>query len=198
MNKILPDKFCKNKIFIISGPSGVGKGTVVNGLLNNPHLNLRWAKSYTTRTERPSDKNEGHYIFIDENKFKILEKESEILESNFYDNKWYGSSKSEIDKALATGHNVIKEVEINGAMKYKNIYPEGILIFIKSDINDIEQRLIERGQNTPEQIEERLNTAQVELKCEKDYNYSVVNPEGHPELAIKEVENIIENELKKN
>jgi len=184
-----------NKIFIISGPSGVGKGTIVEGILKNPVLNLYWAKSYTTRPKRISDKMENHYHFCDSDAFKRLEKRGEILESNYYNGHWYGSSKSEIDNALKAGRNVLKEIEVNGAMNYKKFYPDAVMIFIKTNIKDIEKRLIHRGQNTPEQIKERLVIARRELGYESEYKYSVINPEGHPEKAIEEVENIIKKEL---
>lgn len=183
----------RGKLFIISGPSGVGKGTIVEEVIKNPSNNLYWAKSYTTRPERDSDKSEGHYIFIDKNKFKQLEKEGEILETNFYNSNWYGSSKSEIDNAIKDGKNVLKEIEVNGAMRLKKVLPGSILIFIKSPIEDIHARLISRGQNTDKEIEERLNTCKKELTFEKEYDYCITNPEGHPEKAIEEVEKIIKN-----
>lgn len=181
----------KGRLFIISGPSGVGKGTIIEDVAKNPSNNLYWAKSYTTRLERESDKSEDHYIFIDEKKFKNLEKTGEILESNYYNNSWYGSSKSEIDNALGDGKNVLKEIEVNGAMRFKKLLPEAVLIFIKAPITDIHKRLISRGQNTDAEIKERLNTCKKELAYEKEYDYCIINPEGHPEEAIEEVEKII-------
>ncbi len=184
-----------NKIFIISGPSGVGKGTIIKDLLKKPELNLCWARSYTTRPKRPSDNFEYHYIFLDEKKFKKLEKQGEILEKNFYNGNWYGSSKSEIDNVLKNNKNVLQEIEVNGAMNYRKLYPDAILIFIKADLDDIKNRLISRGQNTAEQIETRLKIARRETKHEKDYDYSVTNPENHPEKAIGKVEKIIKRKL---
>lgn len=181
----------KGKNFVISGPSGVGKGTIVEALLKNPTLNFYWAKSYTTRPPRQSDKAENHYFFVAEEKFKTLEKQGEIIESNFYNGNFYGSSKSEIDKAILQGKNILKEVEVNGGMNYKKLYPDAVLIFVKADLEDIKNRLISRGQNTTEEIEARLKTAEEELKYEKEYDFSVINPEGHPEKAIWEIEKII-------
>ena len=183
------------KLFIISGPSGVGKGTIVEGILNNPTLNLYWAKSYTTRPERISDKMESHYHFCNLDKFKRLEKQGEILEKNYFNGHWYGSSKSEIDYALKAGRNVLKEIEVNGAMNIKNYYPNAVLIFIKANLDDIKNRLIKRKQNSPEQITERLEMAKKELEYENEYRFSVINPEGQPEKAIEEVEKIIKNAI---
>ena len=188
MNK----EIIRGKLFIISGPSGVGKGTIVEKVAKNSSNNLYWAKSYTTRPERESDKSEDHYIFIDENKFKDLEKTGEILESNFFNGNWYGSSKSEIDNAISNGKNVLKEIEVNGAMLFKEFFPQSILIFIKAPIEDIHARLIHRGQNTEDEIAERLNTCRKELEYEKEYDYCIINPQGYPEKAIEKVEKIIQ------
>lgn len=184
----------QGKIYIISGPSGVGKGTIVNTLRKDPNLKLKWAKSYTTRAQRESDKNEDHYFFIDKNEFALLEKTGEILESNFYNNNWYGSSKSQIDKTLNDGNSVIKDIEVNGAMVFKKDFNNAVLIFIKCNLNDLKNRLINRGQNSDEEIEKRLSIAQRELSYEKEYDYVVINPEGHPEKAIAEIEQIIKKE----
>lgn len=181
----------KAKIFVISGPSGVGKGTIIEALRKMPELNLFCSKSYTTRAERESDFEEQKYIFIDENKFHELEKMGEIIESNFYNNHWYGSSKSEIEKALADGKNVVKDIDVNGGLFYKKTFPGAVLIFIKSDLQDIERRLRHRGQNKNDDIMARLKIAEKELAQENEYHHSVINPEGQPEKAVAEIKKII-------
>lgn len=180
-----------SKIFVISGPSGCGKGTIIEGLLKNPDLNLYWAKSYTTRPERESDKSEQKYLFVDEEKFKKLEKRGEILESNFYNGDWYGTSKSEIDKTISAGQNIIKDIDVNGGMDFKKLYPDAVLIFLITSLDNIKSRLIKRGQNTDEEIADRLVIAKKEIAMSKDYDYVVENPEGHSEKAIEEIEKII-------
>lgn len=183
------------KIIIISGPSGVGKGTIVEGLRDIPELNFYCAKSYTTRPKRESDEVENRYLFVDENEFHKLEKQGEIIESNNYNGNWYGSSKSEIDKAISQGKNILKDVDVNGAVAFKKLYPNAVLIFIKADAQDIKSRLISRGQNTKEEIENRLKIMQKEMKFEKEYDYSVVNPEGYPEKAIDYIIHIITSNI---
>lgn len=187
----------QGKLFVISGPSGVGKGTIVDALLTK-NSDLYWAKSYTTRRERQSDESENHYIFVDKDEFNRLRESGEILEANFYNGSWYGSSKSEIFKAINSGRNVVKEVEVNGGLFYKKTFPKAILIFIKADIDDIKRRLIKRRQNSKEEINDRLEIAKKEFKVETDYDYSVVNPEGHPEVAVEKLHKIVQNEIKNN
>lgn len=185
-----------SKIFVISGPSGCGKGTIVKKLLDNPDLNLYSAKSYTTRLIRPSDQDENKYLFTSVKEFKELETKGEILESNFYNENWYGASKLEIQQALKQNKNVIKDIDVNGALAFQKLFDNLVLIFIKSDLCDIESRLIHRDQNTDEEIQDRLATAVKEMKFSNQYDYIVVNPEGHPEKAVKEIEKIIRKELK--
>lgn len=185
----------KSGIFIISGPSGAGKGTITEGLLKIAALNLYWAKSYTTRRERASDKTEQKYIFVDENKFKELEKAGEIVESNFYNGHWYGTAKSEIKKALKRGQNVIKDVDVNGGKAYRKLYPKAVLIFITCPIANIKSRLEKRGQNSQAEIKERLRIAQKEMVLAEQYDYQVENPEGQPEKAIEQISQIIRSQI---
>jgi len=184
----------QNKIYIISGPSGIGKGTIEEALVKDKTLNLYWAKSYTTRAPRESDKTENKYIFTNKEKFKELEKSGEIFESNFYNDNWYGSSRLEIEKALENGQNVIKDVDVNGGKAYRQFFPDAVQIFIIASLENIKSRLVERGQNTPEEIEERLETAKKELEYQSNYDFVVENPEGHPEKAIEAVADIIKKE----
>lgn len=184
-----------NKIFIISGPSGIGKNTIIKGLRAKQELNLAVAKTYTTRNKRESDKLEQNHIFINKDEFKNLETSGEIPESNFYNNNWYGSSKSEIEVILANNRNIITDIDVNGALAYKKLFENAVLIFIESDIRDLKNRLIKRGQNSQEEIEERLKTAKKELEYKEKYDYVVENPEGYPEKAVEEIEEIIKHEI---
>lgn len=187
-----------NKIFIISGPSGIGKGTIEKMLLEKSDLDLVWAKSYTTRLQRESDKTENHYFFVDEQKFKELEVTGEILESNFYNNNWYGTSLSDLNNTLDSGKNALKEIEVNGGKFYKKKLPDSVLIFIKSDLENIKNRLTLRGQNTKQEIEDRLKITKDEIEQAKIYDYIIENPEGHPELAAQEIADIIRKEINGN
>lgn len=182
----------KGKIYIISGPSGAGKDTIIDMILKNKKLNVAKAKSYTTREPR-NESDKDRYIFIDEETFKKFEKSGEIIESNFYNDNWYGSSKSEIDKSINRGINIVNDIDVNGGVFYKKFYPEATLIFIKTSLEDIKSRLHARGENTPGEIEARIETAKKEMKFENYYDFSVINPNGHPEIAVDGVTNIISN-----
>lgn len=179
------------RIFVVSGPSGVGKGTIVKGILEYPKLNLVWAKSYTTRAPRPSDRIENHYFFVPVERFKKLQAEGEIIEAVYASGGWYGSSKKEIDEALQGGKNVVKEVEVNGGKNYRELYPGAVLIFIRAPLEQIKRQLINRKQNSGEEIMERLATARGELEQASWYDYVVENQPGHPKQAIEEVVGII-------
>lgn len=179
------------RIFVISGPAGVGKGTIVKGLIERPELKLVWAKSYTTRPPRPSDRVEHHYFFVSPDKFKELQQDGEIFESNFYNGAWYGSSKQSIQEALAASKNVVMEVEVNGGKAYRDEYPNAVLIFIKAPLEQIERQLTGRRQNTREEILERLATAKTELEAASWYDHVIENPPGKPGQAIEQIVEII-------
>jgi len=184
------------RIFVISGPAGVGKGTIVKGLMERPELNLVWAKSYTTRPPRPSDRVEHHYFFVSPDRFKELQEEGEIFESNFYNGAWYGSSKKSIQEALAASKNVVMEVEVNGGKAYREQYSNAVLIFIRAPLTQIERQLTGRRQNTREEILERLATAKTELELASWYDHVIENLPGKSEQAIDAVAVIIKGVVK--
>lgn len=188
-----PIKVNQPKIFVISGPAGVGKGTIIRALLKDQSLKVAWSKSFTTRSKRLSDAKEDHYFFVDPNQFKKLERSGEILESNFYNNHWYGSSKSDLESHLAAGRNIIKEIEVSGGLAFLKQYPDrSVLIFLTAPIEDIKKRLEARGQNTTQEIEQRLRIAKRELAVARQYYDQIVeNPQGKPVQAIERVKKIV-------
>ncbi len=179
-----------NKIYIISGPSGVGKGTLVKALVENKNLNLEWGKTATTRPQRKDDPQAAKHLYLSEKEFKEKIEAGEFVESNFFNNHYYGTLKSEIENAKT---NLIFEIDVNGGLNIKKLYPDKtVLIFITAPIKDIKKRLEDRKANTPGEIEARLKIAQKELKKAKEYDYHLENPQGHPEKAITKLEKIIE------
>jgi len=189
----------QGKIFILTGPSAVGQGTIIRELLAMPDLNLCWSKAYTTRTRRPSDEIEDNYFFVSKEEFENLTRTGEIFEWTNYDGiNCYGSSKRSTDQALNDGKNIIRDIDIIGARGYTKSYGKDrvVLIFVKAPIEIIRRRLIARGQNTPEDIEVRVNLAQKILLNEKYYDYSVENVEGKPEIAINKIARIIRKKSK--
>lgn len=198
---LLPDKL--SKLFILSGQSGVGKNTILESLIN-AHPDFHRAVTYTTRESRPGEiPGEDHY-FVYPEKFQEMINSGEFLEYAENHGQMYGTPKDQIYKALAKGKSVLMEIDVKGATQVKVAMPEAVLIFIKFDRNNIGEIIRQRIKNDPtrgniseEEIQTRIQTAQQEKEYEKYYDYSVVNPEGHPEQAIKEVENIIQKELVK-
>ena len=190
------------KLFILSGQSGVGKNTILKAVSGkNPEFHR--AVTYTTREPRPEEiPGEDHY-FVYLEKFEEMIKNGEFLEYAKTYGEMYGTPKEQIEKALENEKNVLMEIDVKGARQVKKIMPETILIFIKYEGDNIDQVIRNRikndpsrGQTTEEEIQTRIATARKEAEYEKEYDYSVVNPEGRPEEAIEEAERIIQNELK--
>lgn len=186
----------RHKIFIISGVSGSGKGTVINGVLESGQFDLKRGMNVTTRDPKPRDKDEPHFIYVSKDEFKKMIKNGEIIEYNFYDNNYYGTDKISLKKSIV-GHNVLMEADVNGALKIKQKIEGVVLIFIKVDLKQLGKRIRKRGQNSEEEIRRRLKTALVENRKAKAYDYQIENPEGHPEAAINKVLGIIKKELQR-
>ena len=163
------------KTFIISGPSGVGKSTVLRELLRDRD-DLYFSISATTRTPREGEINGVHYHFINVDRFREMIQEDEFLEYAEYVGNFYGTPKKFVDEAMEQGKDVLLDIEIQGAMQVCAKRPETVRIFIAPPSwKELERRLTARGTDSPEKVQKRLLRAQVELEMARDYDYFVVN-----------------------
>lgn len=182
----------KNKLFVISGSSGVGKGTVIKGLLaRNPELEL--SISYTTRTKREGEVDGVNYFFVTKEEFLQGVKNNEFLEWAKFSGNYYGTKKSFVEKCLNEGKDLILEIETQGAMQIKEKMSEAVLIFIAPpSYEDLEFRLRNRNTESEEAIQKRLDFVKMELKNSEMYDYRIINDQL--EDAIIELERIIKTE----
>lgn len=178
----------KGKFIVISGPSGVGKGTICNKLINE--LNAWYSVSTTTRAPREGEVDGVNYYFVTKEEFEKRIKNDEFLEYNVYNDNYYGTSKKIVMEKMDEGINVFSEIDVNGAHNIKRIFPDALLIYIAPpSIETLKERLINRGTESLETINKRLKIAEKELKEIDFYDYVVVNDEI--DAATNEVRNII-------
>lgn len=185
-----------SKLVIISGPSGVGKGTVVNMLkkrYQEDGRKLYVSISCTTRLPREGEIDNVHYFFISEEEFQKRLKENDFIEHNCYGTgKYYGTPKGLVVDYLDKGYDVILEIDINGYKQVKEKYPDCIGIFIMPpSIEDLENRLRKRGTEDEETIQKRLKTARCEMEGRFIYENIIVNEEHKEEEAFQKIYNII-------
>lgn len=179
-------------IIIISGPSGVGKGSIIKGLLQKK-ADLRIAISATTRLPRPQEKNKRDYYFLEEHLFSEKIKNNEFLEWAEVHRHKYGTLKSEVDYYLNKGYDVILEIDIQGALQVKKHGGNNIVsIFITPpSFQDLIDRLHARNTEKQSDINARLKAAEKELNAIGEYDYIVIN--NNIETAINDILEIIEN-----
>lgn len=177
----------RNLLIVLSGPSGVGKGTIVGRLVKNGGYVL--SVSCTTRAPREDEIDGRHYFFITKEKFKKMIDGGGFLEySNHFEN-YYGTPREFVEGNLKT-HDVILEIEVDGALQVKKAHPEALLIMIAPpDKDELKRRLVERGTDSPEKIEKRLMRMEYELAQAPKYDYTVINDDLN--AAVMEIENII-------
>ena len=165
----------KGKTFIISGPSGVGKSTVLSALFQGRD-DLYFSVSATTRAPRPGEKHVGDYHFIEPETFRQWIVDGEFLEYAEYVGNFYGTPKKYVDAAMEEGKDVILDIEIQGATQVHNLRPDVVRIFIAPPSwKELERRLTARGTDSPEKVQKRLLRAKVELQTADHYDYFVIN-----------------------
>ena len=164
-------------LIVISAPSGAGKGTIINKMLEKNN-NLWLSVSETSRPMRANDIDGITYHFCTKEEFEEKIKDDYFLEYALYANNYYGTPKKYIQEHLSKGQDVILEIEIQGAMQIKKLIPEALFIFIMPpSLNELKKRLVGRGTDTKEKILERFKIAYQEMNDVTKYNYVVVNDE---------------------
>ena len=184
----------RNFLVIVSGPSGVGKGTVVKLLMNDKSLNLVYSISATTRKPRINEIDGKDYFFISKDKFLEMLKNDELLEHAEFVNNYYGTPRSYIEDTLKQGKNVLLEIETNGAQQVmEKMKGKGLIsiFLLPPSLYDLECRIKNRRTETLDVIKERLDKANKELQLKSLYDYNVIN--DTPENAAKQIANIIKS-----
>lgn len=176
------------KLFVISGSSGVGKGTVINEFLNQ-HKDFRLSISCTTRQKREGEEHGINYFFLTQEEFKSCVENNEFLEWAEFSGNFYGTKKAFVEKCLNNGENLILEIDTKGALNVKKIMPDAILIFIAPpSFEELEARLRGRHTETEDAIQKRLASIKLEIENSKLYDYTVIN--DTVENAVKKIEEI--------
>jgi len=186
-------------LFVVSGPSGAGKDTVVDALRERMPR-LRYSVSATTREPRPGEREGEAYFFVTHAAFETMSKRAEFLETKEYNGNLYGTPRSFVERTLSDGYDVIMKPEVNGALAIKRGFQAAVLIFLLPDkFSYLHQRLTERRTESAEEIASRLAIAHTELASIRHFDYVLINEQAPPERrdslpAVDDLEAIIHAE----
>ncbi|MEX0993637.1 MAG: guanylate kinase [Solirubrobacterales bacterium] len=183
----------EGKLFVVTGPSGVGKGTLIGRLLGRePQLEL--SVSATTREPRPGETAGVDYHFMDESEFRTHVAAGELVEHARYSGNLYGTLRSEVEPRIERGAGVVLEIEVQGARQVRERMPEAVQIFIAPPSPEsLRERLEGRGTDTAEQIEQRLRVASQELAARDEFRHVIVNDDL--DRAASELHDLVRSKL---
>jgi len=162
-------------LFVVAAPSGGGKSSMVNALLER-EPGIRLSVSYTTRAPRPGEEHGVHYHFVTEPQFQALKANGEFLETAFVHGNWYATSATWLKQQVAAGQDVLLEIDWQGAQQVRALIPDSVHIFIlPPSLAALKDRLEKRGQDRPEVIAARLDAAREEMRHCGEFDYVIMN-----------------------
>jgi guanylate kinase len=181
------------RVFVITGPSGVGKGTLIRALLERmPELEM--SVSATTRRPRPGETHGADYWFLTDDEFRQRIDAGDFVEWAEYSGRRYGTLRSELERVLATGRPVVLEIEVQGARQVREAMPEAVQVFIVPPSQEaLRVRLVGRGTDAPDEVERRLRVAGEELAAQSEFGHVVVN--DRLEDAVERLAEIVRSTL---
>lgn len=182
------------KIIIISAPSGTGKSTIINALLDRGEIDMQFSISATNRQPRGEEKHGVNYYFLTDEEFRSsIDADAFVEFEEVYPGRFYGTLKSEVARITGEGHNVILDIDVKGGVNVKKMYGDrAISIFIQPpSLESLRERLTGRGTDAPEAIEQRLAKAEYELSFAPEFDYVVVN--DNLDKAVAQVDTLIKN-----
>lgn len=183
----------KGILVVVSGFSGAGKGTIMKKLMSTYGDSYALSVSATTRNPRPGEENGRDYFFVSTEQFEAMIKEEKLIEYARYVDNYYGTPRDYVEKQLEAGKSVILEIEIQGALKVKNRFPDTRLLFVAApDAGELRSRLTGRGTESTDVIEARLSRAYEESLGIENYDYLVIN--DNLEECVEHMHTILENE----
>ncbi len=180
-------------LIVLSGPSGVGKGTVRKAIFDQDNNDFQYSISMTTRKPRPGEVDGVDYFFVSKEQFEHNIQTGEMLEYAKYVDNYYGTPLNYVNETLDSGKDVFLEIEVNGAMQVRAKCPDGVFVFLTPpDLMELKQRLIHRGTDAMNVINKRIEKAVGEIKMMQNYDYAVVNDKVPN--AVEKIKNIIRSE----
>lgn len=189
-----PVKTGPGLLFVVSGPSGAGKDTLVDALLARTP-NLRYSVSATTRPPRPGEIDGQHYFFLSEEEFVRRREAGEFLEWRVYNGNLYGTPRDYVERTVAEGYDLIMKPEVNGALAVQAAYPAAVLIFLVPDrFSYLRDRLLARRTETNEEIARRLEIAHQEMQYIRKFDYIIVNEQHRSEEAVEDLGSVLHAE----